>query len=432
MKVLWILNLCPPAVAGKLGKECSVKEGWVSGILERMTQEAPSSQMNRPELGLAFPVGEGEEEISLTLEIGKVRIACFGFRENSARPERYEEAGLMKRFREIFDAFQPELLHVFGTEYGHCLAAVKAFNRPKRVLIGLQGIISECAEEYLADLPAKVVRRTTLRDWIRQDSMLRQQKKFARRGEWEKQALLYCANVTGRTSFDRRAAIGMNPHAVYYFMNETLRKEFYEGEWSRQTCIPYRIFVSQADYPLKGFHYLLEAVGRIREEYPGVTVAVAGNSLVEDKTIKDRLKRSGYGAYLLQRMEELGLKEHIIFLGKLTGPRMKEEYLKCHTYVCCSSLENSPNSMGEAMCLGVPVVASDTGGIPSMIRHQEEGLLFPKGNPIALAKAILRLWKDDNLSVTLGKAARKRALKTHDGETNYKRLLEIYTEIMKE
>ncbi len=432
MKVLWILNLCPPAVAGRLGKECDVKEGWVSGILERIAASDRSAKPGGFELGLAFPTGSGEEEISEALKIGNMTVACFGFRENSARPEFYDEQGLMVRFREIYNAFKPELLHVFGTEYGHCLAAVKAFNRPKRVLIGLQGIISECAIEYLADLPAGEAGKVSFRDWIRQDSMLRQQKKFALRGEWEKQALLYCANVTGRTGFDRRAARQMNPHAEYYFMNETLRKEFYEGEWSRQTCISNRIFVSQADYPLKGFHYLIDALGQIREEYPHVTVAVAGNSLVEDKTMKDRLKRSAYGAYLSRRIEELGLKGQVFFLGKLTAAQMKEECLKCHTYVCCSALENSPNSMGEAMCLGVPVVASETGGIPSMLRHGEEGLLFPKGNSRELAKAILRLWKDDDLCEALGSRARIRALNTHDGGKNFERLLEIYMEIMKE
>ncbi len=427
MKVLWVLNLMPPAVGEKLGKECSVKEGWISGLLARMVKAKEEI-----ELGICYPVAAKEEENKQTVRIGKKNILCYGFMEDGSRPELYEEEALVKRFREIYEDFGADLLHVFGTEYGHCLAAVKTFNRPKRILVGLQGIISECAGEYMADLPERIYRKNSFRDWLKQDGMVRQQEKFALRGEREKQALKFVANVTGRTDFDRRAVEKINPYARYFFMNETLREEFYEGRWKRTTCIPHRIFFSQADYPLKGFHYLLQALPLLLKSFEDVTVAVAGNSLVNKETVKDRLKMSAYGKYLDRLMKEAGLEDKITFLGRMSAAEMKEEYLKCHTFVCASSLENSPNSVGEAMCLGVPVAASNTGGVPSMLTHEKEGLLFSKGKPTALARAVKRIWEDEELCDKLSQGAFLRAEKTHDGKTNFDRLLEIYRQIVLE
>jgi len=116
-------------------------------------------------------------------------------------------------------------------------------------------------------------------------------------------------------------------------------------------------------------------------------------------------------------------------LGKLSAEEMKREYLKCHTFVCASVLENSPNSVAEAMLLGVPIVCANVGGVPSMVTDQKEGLLFEKGNVKQLADAIIKIWDEEGLAERLGKTAKIRAHKTHDGEQNFKRLLEIYQAI---
>jgi len=92
---------------------------------------------------------------------------------------------------------------------------------------------------------------------------------------------------------------------------------------------------------------LLQALSYIKDKYPDVTVAVAGNSLVNYKTLKDKIKISAYGKYLRKFIKELEMEDKITFLGKLSAEEMKQQYLKCHTFVCASSLENSPNSVGN-------------------------------------------------------------------------------------
>ena len=86
--------------------------------------------------------------------------------------------------------------------------------------------------------------------------------------------------------------------------------------------------------------------------------------------------------------------------------------------------------MGEAMLLGVPVVASRVGGIPSLIAEEEEGLLFEACNAEGLAEDVIRIWKDDNLALRLSQGGAHRARLTHDADVNFMRLIEIYKEIL--
>ena len=427
MRVLWICNIMPPIIGQYLGKECSVKEGWISGILMRMMKEKEAV-----ELGICYPVTDVAEEEKREVVVNEdKKIVCYGFAEDTVNPENYGGEVLEKRLGEIICDFNPEVLHVFGTEFGHSLAAVKVFENPEHTLVGLQGVISECAKEYMADLSVEIQGQVSFRDWLKKDSMKQQQEKFFIRGEREKEVLKLCGNVTGRTDFDKEAAKNINPQVRYFFMNETMRGEFYEGKWEYEKCKKHSIFFSQADYPLKGFHYLLQALQIVKEKYPDVIVNVAGNSLVNYTTLKDKIKISAYGRYLRKLIKELDMEDEITFLGKLSAEEMKQQYLNCNTFVCASSLENSPNSVGEAMLLGTPVVAADTGGIPSMVAHEKEGLLFEKGNVKALAEAIIRTWEDNPLVEKITTGAKVRAEKTHDADENYCALMGMYREICK-
>lgn len=443
MKVLWLCNIMLPAIAEKLGQPYSNREGWLTGIYERICRERyayggnvepgmeGSAGINTGEkiqLGICFPCGEEMVENSLLIEESGVR--CYSFRENLAKPEEYDQT-MEGRFQEIIRDFKPDMVHIFGTEFPHTLAMVKAFGKPERILIGIQGLCYASAGAYMANLPEKVVNRKTFRDRIKKDSILQQQEKFRIRGEHEKEALRHTRNITGRTKFDKTETEKINPDAKYFHMNETMRSPFYTGNWEGEKCIPHSIFLSQGDYPLKGFHYILQAMPRILESYPDAKIYVAGNSIINNKTMKDKIKISSYGKYLLELIKRAHLEEHVRMLGRLTAEEMKEQFIKSSLYLCPSALENSPNSLGEAMLLGVPAVAADTGGIPSLMEHEKEGLLYEAGNVEQLAAAVIRIWREPEETKKRAKAARKRAFVTHDGESNYQRLLEIYREICK-
>lgn len=440
MRVLWVCNIMLPAFARAGNLPWSDREGWLSGAYDRISSGKKSGNIT---LGVAFPASDMGKEAR---EIDGVKF--YGFSENLNTPEIYDES-LEGRFSEIFEDFKPDIIHVFGTEFPHCLAAIKAFNNPERTLLGIQGICSEISKVYMAELPENVYTDTTFRDRYKNDSLIQQQEKFKKRGENEKEAIRLTGNITGRTNFDRETTAAINPEAKYYKMNETMRPTFYKGAWRSVNTVPHSIFLSQGDYPLKGFHFMLEAMPEILKEFPDTKVYVAGNSVIgkirrKTVTIPDEQKNasgkskyplavriSAYGKYLKRLIRRGRLGGKVIMLGKLSAEQMKEQLLKCNIFICPSILENSPNTMAEAMLLGVPTIAADTGGIPSMLEKNVDGLLFEAGNVEELTKCVKQMFREPVIAAVYGDNARKHAMITHDANENYKRLIEIYRDIVR-
>lgn len=442
MRVLWICNIMLPCIAKKLGREVNNKEGWVTGLLEAVLAHNAGNTDSVVQLGITFPIDKGQEFLQDTLVIHQdYDIPFYGFRENVLAANTYDMA-IEADMKRILEHFKPDIVHCFGTEYPHTLAAVKCFGKPERTLVGIQGLCRVCAKGYMANLPQKVQRSITFRDVVKKDTLPMQQQKFEERGQWELASIQGTGHVTGRTEFDKYWTGRWNPKVEYHMMNEILRKEFYSGAWSLGQCISHRIFFSQGDYPLKGFHYMLLALPQILKQYPDTEVYVAGNSLLRSKNVKGRLTISAYGRYLEKLLVKYQLADKVHFLGRLSAQQMKEQYLKSHVFVCASSIENSPNSLGEAMILGVPVVTTDVGGIPTMITAEEctmfHGFCVDNSGEEAelmrisneLAEAVCRVFADDGAALVKAVKAKEHAQRTHDSVANNRRLIEIYEEMM--
>lgn len=441
MKILWICNIMLPMVAEYLGQPANNKEGWLTGLADTILR---NSQDNHIELAVAFPVADLSEEKKLLVPSGQQSssLVCYSFAEDTAHPECYSQS-LEKRLREIVEDWKPDVVHCFGTEYPHTLAATRVCPKEK-VLLGIQGSCALYAKCYFADLPQRVINRVTFRDFLKKDSISKQHEKFVQRGEYELEAIRGAGHVTGRTHWDKAFTGETNPNARYHFMNETLRSNFYEGSWKEEDCEPYSIFLSQGDYPIKGLHYMLKAMPKILKEYPQTKVYVAGNSITAHETLKEKLKLSSYGKYILELLEEYHLEDKVIFLGKMNAKQMKERFLKSHLFVCPSAIENSPNSLGEAMLLGVPCVTAQVGGVASVFEDGADGIAYPgfgdsfyqgmtnpeKAQAEELAKAVLRMWSKKEQMHGYTEHASQHAKRTHDGQLNYKRLIEIYKEIV--
>lgn len=434
MKVLWVCNIMLPAVAKALGQEYSVREGWLSGILGRLLEETDGpAGAESLELGICFPAAGELSGLSTKLMLGgrKKEVSCFGFAEDLNHPEIYDVA-MEPRFAQILKEFEPDLVHIFGTEFPHGLACAKMWNKPEHTLVGIQGLCCACAEHYMADLPVSVANSRTFRDILKKDSLQQQRQKFLDRAVNERGLLERTGHITGRTEFDKKTTAAINPGAVYHFMNETMRSSFYTGCWKLETCNKYEIFISQADYPLKGFHYLLQAMPEILAAFPEARIKVAGNSVMGTGGIKSRIKIPAYGKYLRRLVKENGLEGKVKVLGRLNEEQMKQEYLTAHIFVCPSSVENSPNSVAEAQLLGTPVAASNAGGIPSVVEDKKGGLLFEKGDVKAFAAAVTAIFSDDEKAMSLSESERVLAAAKYDGEANYRRLRAIYEDMMQE
>lgn len=429
MKVLWLCNIMLPFIAKDLGQRLVVKEGWLSGLMEKMEKEQEDKKIT---LAICFPASNyytfAKEDDSLFVKNKAQGIPYYIFREDLVHPELYDD-GMEESLGAIVEDFNPDIVHIFGTEYPHTLAMVKAFQHPEKTLIGIQGLCSAIADVYMADLPYSVQKKKTFRDVLRKDGLLEQQVKFKKRGEYEKEALALTGHITGRTDFDREMTKKLAPGASYHFMNETLRENFYREQWNIDRIEPYSLFVSQGNYPIKGLHYVLGILPDLIKKYPETMLYVAGDVITADETIKDKFKISGYGKYLLSMIKNRKIKSHVKFVGTLQADKMCARYLKTHVFLCPSAIENSPNSVGEAMLLGVPVVAADVGGVHNLLTDARDGILYPHNQPQQMKEAILRIFADDKLALAMSSSARAHAMKTNDPDRNYQRLMEIYHEI---
>ncbi len=460
MRVLWLCNIMLPMIAEQLHMEASNKEGWLSGLANVVLDRRGE---NGIELAVVFPAAPGLAQTGAECHVyngipvykGIARtpmgeLLWYAFGEDVVNPHIYDEH-LEQGLYEITQDFKPDVVHCFGTEYPHTLAMCRVFPHKQRILVGIQGLCRVYAENYFASLPEKVICSRTLRDVLKKDSIRQQQRKFALRGEMEYEAVRLAGNVTGRTAWDRYYTSIWNPEARYFEMNETLRPDFYTQKWRWENCEKNSIFLSQGDYPIKGLHYMLQALPAIRAQIPDVKVYVAGNSIIGDLGPAKRLKISAYGRYLRSLIRRYRLQGQVCFLGRLNAREMKERYLKSNLFVCCSSIENSPNSLGEAMLLGVPCVSADVGGISSIFTDNKDGILYKvhklsenkfnntcdeKYNGLSLdeisknlADSVINILLNKDLINRYSDNARNHAKITHDSEKNYQKMMEIYTEI---
>lgn len=412
MKLLWLCNMVPGRVKQALDGSASGGGLWVDSVLDGLTE------LGGMEIRILCP-GDGSR--------GDVDGCCSYATFREGLPYVYLPA-LEKQFREELDCFRPDVIHVWGTEYGHSLAMVNAAEKAgmlDSLAVSIQGLCSVYAGHYAEGVPEKIRRGSTFRDLVRRDNLRQQQEKFTLRGVLEVEALQKARHVIGRTDWDYACTRRINPGAAYHFCNETLRAPFYEGRWHYDRCQKHRIFASSCVYPIKGFHYLLEAMGQIVKTYPDATLAVPGKSFLT----ADRLRRTNYQKYLADLARQYGLEDRIEFLGSLSAEGMKQAYLSANVFVLPSTIENSPNSLGEAMLLGVPCAASLVGGVSNLLADGKEGLVYQSTAPYMLAYYVNRVFAMGDQAETLGAAAREHALKTHDPEKNLRNLLDIYRKL---
>ena len=407
MRVLWITNITLPPICEVLNLPVAVTGGWMYSSLKELKKEK--------ELEFAVAtVYPGREFVER--EIGGTRYYLLPLRGKSNL--KYQPS-LEAYWKKIRQEFSPDVVHVHGTEFAHGLAYIRACGT-KGVVVSIQGLVSVIARYYLAGISRKeVLSNLTFRDIVKGDNLLQRQKKFYKRGIIEREYIRSVRHVIGRTSWDKAHVWAINPDVRYHFCNETLRGEFYKHLWRYEGCEKHSIFVSQAGYPIKGLHQVLKAMPFVLRSYPDAKIYVAG----DDITRRPWWRLTGYGAFLKSLVKRYGLEERVCFTGPLNEREMCEQYLKANVFVCPSSIENSPNSLGEAQLLGVPCVASYVGGIPDMMEGNEENM-YRFEEVEMLAQKICETFGKPNLKIDTS-TVRKR----HNAERNSHVLLKIYSDI---
>ncbi len=332
-----------------------------------------------------------------------------------------------KYFDEIVASEKPDFCHIHGTENANALSLIR--RHPEfTYIVSLQGIITYISLHERAGVPAKYRKNRTVFSFIARNGTDSLAKKHAKYSELEREILASADYFLGRTEWDRACSYLNNKSACYVNNPRLLRPQFYDNKWSLESCKKHTIFVSQSSAALKGTHFVIMALNEIKKQFPDAKLVIAGKPLNTGNAIHNIIKGNAYQQYLLHLIHKYGLKDSVTFTGELDADNMVEQLKRAHVFVSSSSIDNSPNSLGEAMMIGVPCVASFVGGVPDMLVHKAEGLLYPYDEYYILAYDVCRIFADDYLACTLSENAQRHAKITHD-KSNSRFVIKLYRDV---
>ncbi|HKZ81730.1 MAG TPA: glycosyltransferase family 4 protein [Pyrinomonadaceae bacterium] len=124
---------------------------------------------------------------------------------------------------------------------------------------------------------------------------------------------------------------------------------------------------------------------------------------------------------------ELGLRR-VFFAGRVQPSKMSEFYEKADIYLNSPDIDNMPTSLIEAFASGIPIVTTDAGGIPLIVKDGETGLVSPRGDCEAMARSAIRLIEDPDLAFSIAQKAWQQCQK-YTWQTVEAKWLGVYYEL---
>lgn len=410
MRLLWFTNTPVNLVAGV------VAGGWMQSLASALAHEGGI------ELHIATRVGHGKRQLQIVRQehatyylVPDRRILLQ--KRLDVLLNREPVDAFVAEYLQVIDMVKPDLIHVFGSELEYGLVAGKS---QIPVALHFQGILHPC---YYQLCRISVGRLDLLRlnrpiDYLHGSTMQNGYRTFARRVAVEATILEQCRYVMGRTAWDKSLAGVLAPRARYFHCDEMLRDEFFGATWNGQKGDGIEI-VSTISNPLyKGHDTLIEACRVLHKRGVRFTWHVIG---ITEQSSSFRL---------YYRKEKSLLRDHLQIHGVLTVDKIIELLGQASLYVHPSHIENSSNSLCEAMAIGMPVIALQVGGNASMVENGQTGMLLPDNDPFALAAGVLEMAGNPKRARIMADNARHVARQRHDKIRIIKTIKEIYGQIM--
>jgi glycosyltransferase involved in cell wall biosynthesis len=413
VRVLWLTPVQLPAAKGR----DATSGGWMEGLRSALEVHEPDIELTIASWGSVrhepFRAGNADY-LSISSEEPQGRMAQLRGRWSPLEAPK----GAVEDCSRIIAQSKPDLIHVHGSEsfLGLALAGTDVPS-----VISLQGIMHAYLRHATIGLgPADWLRLTATQQSLRGYGFPQRLSQYRRRARTELEIMALCDSYLGRTAWDRAVLKAIRPDARYYEAQEILGQAFFDQEWE-DPGPEAAIFSTSGSSPFKGLEVLLEALATVRRTTGrAVRLRVAGS--VQSGPMWPVVRR---------RLADPRLRGAVDLLGVLTPAAIAQEFRQAGMYVHPAHMDNSPNALCEAMLVGLPCVASFVGGIPSLIRHEESGLLFHDREPVMLASAIERLLVDRTLAVRLGNQARLVARDRHDPKRVAQGVATIYTEVIR-
>lgn len=324
----------------------------------------------------------------------------------------------LTKLLDVVHIVNPDIIHIHGIEENYGLIQ-KDSNIP--VIISIQGFLSPIYEKFYAGIPKRIVSfKESIKHKLYLTSTNREYFKLRYKAKREQQILTHAKHIIGRTDWDRRISRILAPNSKYYVINEILRSSFYTVKWESPLSTNHlRIVSTTSDKIYKGFETIVKTAAILtKNNRTKFTWYVIG--LNEDSNIVKLIKR-----WFKADFNTL----NIVFLGILRSEEIIDILSKSDIYCQASRIENSPNSLAEAMLLGMPIVATNVGGTSTLLENKKEGILVQEGDSYEFAGAIQELFYDQELALKLAKNARQKAKITHNKQTIVNDLIKIYSSL---
>ena len=421
MRVLWITyNVFDPFYPLVIGKPAS-SSSWTTPLFYNLHKE------DNIQLGSLAPIYKGEYQ-KLVID----DITYYAIPKKRKDTENRLTKSLIAFYLKAISDFNPDIIHVHGVEKNFGL--LRKYIDPKiPIVCSIQGLVNPCIDSLKYSVATLGLNNhRSLKNWLGRGGFKGALKNWRNFSFIEKEILEINQYFIGRTLWDKSQLNFYNPKANYFHGEELLREPFYNTTWSAIDCKRYRIFISSAAYPLKGFHVLLRAAKILKNKYPEVQIVAPMSALnLKSSTLRNVLYAEDYSNYLNKEIRRLNLIDNIVLFNKLSAEEMANEYLKAHVFVLPSYMENSSNALGEAMTVGTPSVVSPVGGVLSIVKDEESALVFPAGDYAMLAHQIDRIFENDQLANKLSMNAKSIALKRHEVANTATQYINIYKDVIR-
>lgn len=335
----------------------------------------------------------------------------------------YFDDKMLPRMLKVVEEVKPNLIHIHGTEERFGLIQDYVKNIP--IVFSIQGLLAPYSEKYFSGLPNKdIYGFESWKDKLKLVSYRNEFKNFFERGKRECGYLNKAEYILGRTAWDEFITGLMNTQRKYYVVDEILRLQFYNKKWNK-TDFSNRTFkivstISGGIY--KGYETVLKTA-QLLKLYSNIDFEwiVAGYN-DDSKWVKIAEQ------YTKIKSDNVNIK----LLGRLDAGQLSNVLVNSELYVHVSHIENSPNSVCEAMLVGMPIIASFAGGTTSLLTTKKDGILVQDGDPYAYAGAIVYLNQHFEFAKQLGKSAREKAIVRHNPERIASQLLDAYHKILED
>lgn len=374
--------------------------GWTASL----QRELISRYDGKIEMAVAIPWGDDFKEVidkTTYYGIRRPNRQFIGFR----RKEREELA----RIRQVVEDCHSDIIHVFGTEYSHGLVTTVT---DVPTVIHIQGVLTSYKEVWLPQNLSWIdlyVRNP--RNWLRRKSL-------ERSVEREKKIFANCKYFMGRTHWDKTVQQLLSPKAEYFYCSEMLRPEIYHSAktWCRLSNDRQPVVVSVISNPI----------------YKGSDVIVRAAKLLKEYGVDFEWNVYGINNLKLAKRltgicpEEVGVRA----CGVVNASQLVEVMTSCSVYVHPSYIENSPNTVCEAQLLGAPIVATNVGGVSSLINNETNGLLVQPGDIVDMASKVKRLIENPQLAESFSIYGREWAMDRHQPESIVDDVVSTYEKII--